>query len=212
MILDIAILIIFAVPVVMGLRRGFIYMVVRTFGWIGAIVCACLLTEPLADIMENGFIGAWISESIAEKLASPLNSAETAADGLPDMISGELMSTAEEASSAFVSAVTSLVVSVLSFLLIVFFVRLLVRYITNRVGRKRRGGILSRTDKLLGMAAGCVEGFLLVMLLLTLLVPVAGMGVGDGTSAAVCEQLEESLLAGYLYDNNFLLSITGSGV
>ena len=55
---------------------------------------------------------------------------------------------------------------------------------------------------------GFFEGFLMVFIFMALLIPVTGLA-SEGMAQSIVENLKESVIAGPLYDNNFLLVITG---
>ena len=61
MILDIIILIILIVPMAMGLFRGFLYMLIHTLSWIGAVIAGIFLVKPVAGIMSEGVVWDMVS-------------------------------------------------------------------------------------------------------------------------------------------------------
>ena len=208
MILDIIIIIILIVPMSVGLFRGFIYMLLRTFSWIGAVVAAFFLTGPVSRAMRDGFAGDMISDGVSGKIRSSMSFSDTIHEGLPDIISGGLKTATSGAVDIFSEMITNVVISVRSFRLIVFAVKLLVRFFIKPAARRRDPSILSATDKLMGLMVGFFEGFLMVFIFMALLIPVTGLA-SEGMAQSIVENLKESVIAGPLYDNNFLLVITG---
>lgn len=88
----------------------------------------------------------------------------------------------------------------------VLIVRFLIKLFVKPAAARRGSGLFTAADRILGMAAGGLNGLLIIFLLLTLLVPVLHM---TGTEAAqwTASRLEESVIAGTLYDNNIILLI-----
>lgn len=208
MILDVVILVILIIPMALGLYRGFLRMLMRLAGWIGALIAAFFLTEPLSGILEKGFVGDMISSGLSERFANSVDAVDTATEGLPDIVSGGLTATAESVSDIFVALVASMLISVMSFILIVFVVKLAAGIIVRPAARRRSGGLLTGMDRLLGLIIGFAEGLLLVFVFLALLVPAVNFADG-AMSANIMKSLNESVIAQSLYDNNVLLLFTG---
>ena len=208
MILDIIILLILIIPMAAGRRRGLAYMTVHAFIWIGALVASVFLTRPVAEAMENGFVGEMVSESLTGRFETSMTAPGITAEGLPDIISGGLKVTAESVSDVFVSMLTSVIVSILSFLIVVFLIRLIAGILLKPAAKRRDRSLLTGTDRLLGMIMGFVKGILLVFIFLAALVPIVGF-ISTGMSETIVDALKNSILAGGLYDSNFLLVITG---
>ena len=208
MILDIIILLILILPMALGLHRGFIYTFVHALGWIGALVAAFFLTDPLAGVLRDSFLGNAVSDTIAGEIYGYADSAMSVTDGLPDIISGGLTVTTMETADILVAMITGMILSVLSFLIVIIVIRLILRVVVQPVARRERGNLLSKGDKYLGLVAGALKGVIFVFLFLTLLVPVINLSQG-GLSSFLVNSLDSSFIAGTLYDNNLLLLITG---
>lgn len=208
MILDVIILVILIIPMAIGLHRGAVYMLARVLGWIVAVAAAVFFTSPLSQLLRTGFPGELVFQGISEKFSASEEAAETAAESLPHIVSGGLRVTAESVSDVFAGLLTTVIISIISFMLIIIAVRLVVHVIIRPAAARKGGGLLTRADKLLGMAAGAVEGFILALVFLAFLVPVVSFGGAD-VAGTVAAELENSVVAGALYDNNLLLLITG---
>ena len=63
-------------------------------------------------------------------------------------------------------------------------------------------------NRILGMVVGALEGLLFVFLLLALAVPIVNLGNTE-LSLWLMKNLQESFIAGTLYDGNLLLVMTG---
>lgn len=200
MILDIIVLVIWILPVITGFHRGVLNMLIRMFGWIAALVAGFLLAEPVGRLLAGTFVGESVSQALSDRIAAPVNSVDPAAAGLPQIISEGLTEAAEGAAGVLVELLTTMVLTVIGFLLVVFLTRFLLRILVRPASRRKNAGVLNKVNRLLGLAAGALEGLILVLLFMALLVPAAGVA-----DSAISRQLESSLLAGALYDNNFLL-------
>ena len=208
MILDVIIIIILVLPMAVGMRKGFIYSCVHALSWFAAAAAGIFMSGAVSDALRGSFIGTAIADGFARKMDSSVDSLEVAVDGMPEIIRGGLRVSAEGASDIFVNMMTATVISVLGFVIVVFFVKLVLRVLVRPVSRRDRGSILSKWDKLMGMAAGALQGLFLVFLFLACLIPV--IDFMDGSAAvSVVNMLDSSVIARSLYDNNLLLVITG---
>lgn len=206
MILDAAILIIVAMAVVKGFRRGLFYMALRILVWIGAIAAGVFLTGPLADILADGFVGDIVSKNISEKFSSSMTAAGDACAELPDLISGGITATGNSAAALLTDMFTGLITSVIAFAVIIFAVRLAAHILMSPASRRRKKSILGMMNRTAGAAAGALKGLIVVFVLLALLVPVVNLA-GTEVSDMVTAQLAESHFTKDMYDNNLLLLI-----
>lgn len=208
MILDIIILIILIFPMALGLRRGFVYTFVHTLGWIGALIAAIFLTDPLAGVMRDGFVGTAVSGTVYDVVYGYVETAGSLYDRLPGIMSGGLAAMTSGSADILVEMITNMVVSVMAFLIIVIAVKLVLRIVVRSMSAFDRQSVLSRGDRYLGLVAGALKGIIMVFLFLTLLVAVVNLSTGE-LAGALTEQLKHSVISGTLYDNNMLLLITG---
>lgn len=208
MVFDVIVLLLLAVPMAIGLKKGLIYMSLQALGWIGALVVAFFITGPIASAMNEGFLGTMVADRLDERFSASADAVDTAARGIPGIISGGLEIDAQSVSEMFTSLLASLVVTVLVFIAIVVAVRLILRLLIRPVYRRHRGNVLNSFDRLIGGVAGLVEGILLVFIFLAALMPLMNV-MGMGTADSIVSGLEQSLVAGSLYDSNLLLLVTG---
>ena len=206
--LDVIIIIILVLPMAVGMRKGFIYSCVHALSWFAAAAAGIFMSGAVSDALRGSFIGTAIADGFARKMDSSVDSLEAAVDGMPEIIRGGLRVSAEGASDIFVNMMTATVISVLGFVIVVFFVKLVLRMLVRPVSRRDRGSILSKGDKLMGMAAGALQGLFLVFLFLACLIPVIDFMSGSA-AVSVVSMLDSSVIARSLYDNNLLLVITG---
>ena len=74
------------------------------------------------------------------------------------------------------------------------------------VSRDYNDGILNFADGLAGMLFGFLKGFLLVLVFLAALLPVVNL-MSAGFVETINSQLAHSHIAGYLYNENFILML-----
>lgn len=208
MILDIIVIVLMVIPAALGIYRGFLRSFVRTAGWIIAVVCGFFLKDTAAEYVAKSSFGEMIYQSICEKFASSFDVVLMSVEGLPEIIRGGIAVSAKSSYEILAQMFSSMIISVISFAGIVILVWFLLKILIRPASKRKRGGILNTSDKMMGFFVGFMEGVLIVFVLL------AGLMVYmNFADAALTEQilvlLEESYIAGTLYDNNLLLLITG---
>lgn len=206
MFLDIVIAIIMILFIVRGLHRGFVYSFMHTLGWIAAVVLAFLSAKPIGEFLDDGPLGAMIRDIISSKLSDSAGAA-AAVEGIPDIISGGIKVGADTASDIFTSLLTSAVLTMLSFILIMIVAGFILRILVKPAVRRSDRDLLNIGDKVLGAVAGSVEGIILVFAFLGMLMVLVNFS--GGLSEVIMEWFESSVISRDLYDNNFLLLVTG---
>ncbi len=222
-ILDGMILLICLLCVLIGVRRGFIYSVVR---FLGSMIAA-LLASALGGVLAQWLFDTMFRGAMVEKINSSLqtlgadNAAAAASQvlaSLPDFLvraleeAGVTLETVSHAINSQTSGAAGMVVDylspvfvnflkVLAVIVLFFLFMTIVRLLAALVGDILRLPILKEVDGLLGG----VFGFLLAMV--SVWVVVAGVMVfmpmlDSGTQQQVQEALDGSLLTGVLVNMN----------
>ncbi len=204
MALDIITAALIIIPMVIGMMRGFLYIVVRLLGWIGAVAAGIFAMPVLRDLLQNSFLGQWIHDTLSERFGA----AADPVSGLPPVLGNILEQTVENAVINIVDALEGLLMTMIAFLAIVILTRLVLILVIRPLTRMKKKSPISFLNKLAGTVVGGVEGLLLAFLFLAALIPVMHMCPPD-TAASIEEMLNLSYLAGPLYEGNMLLAIFG---
>ena len=232
MVLDIVTAALIVIPMGIGMARGFLYVLTRFLGWIGAVAGGFFLAPTLKGILAKSALGRRIHDGIEERFTEMLgvdsSDADAPADGagalfgsdsgadpsqglpavLMDNLQSSIDATVTNVVDAMVNSMTDMILTVISFLLIVALIRILLIVVIRPISRLRGNNPVSFVNKLMGLAVGSIEGLLLAFLFLAALVPVMQMSSPE-TAASIAEGLKNSYLAGTLYDGNLLLAIFG---
>ena len=206
--LDIIVLLIIALPMAFGRYRGFVYTVIRSVGWIGAVALSFFATPFFSRLIEESFIGDMIREKISGTINSSVDGAVNTTESIPEIIRGGITAATNDASTIFAGLVANVVISIATFLLIMIIIRILLKIIVKPSSRKEERSLLTSFDKNAGLLIGFVEGVIFAFLFLALLVPVTNLSSPE-FSSMIMDQLRNSWFAGALYDNNLLTLVTG---
>ena len=208
MILDIITAALIIIPMGIGMAKGFLYIVVRLLGWLGALAMGVFMAPFVKDLLEKSFVGAKVHEILMEHIGGTAENVTSATDSLPTILSGSIDSAVQNEVELLANALQGLVLTVMAFLLMVIAVRLVLILVIRPISKLKGDGPVSFANKLGGMIVGGAEGLLLAFLFLAALIPVMQMASPE-TAESISEGLKFSYLAGSLYDGNLLLAIFG---
>lgn len=204
MVLDLIIAAIIIIAAIYGFKKGFVYTLIHTVGWVVAIAAAYFGTPLLGPVIKaHTSYYNWLSDGFDYRFNNSLSGIDASEKSLPSVIS----STFEKATSGIADSMTeafaSLVFTITVFLLIFIVVKILLWIILRALSKEyngRSGGV----DGFFGIIIGLVKGLLLVYIFLALLLPAVNLMAPDFT-AGVNSSLDNSYIAKTLYDNNLLL-------
>lgn len=207
MIFDILVIVILTAAMVLGFRSGFVYTFIHTVGWIIAVLIGFIWSPQARSFIE---LHTNIYDSLYDKFFNKFSDSFTLADDtvghLPKIIVKAIENTETTLASSIADTMTELCITVISFLAIVITVKIVLWVVTELLSKKKNEGFTGMIDGLLGLAAGIVRGFLIVFVVLALLVPVSSF-VSPETAAAISQNLDESVFAKDLYDNNLIMLV-----
>lgn len=207
MIFDIIVAAILVITMVLGFRRGFIYSFINTLGWIGAFICGFVGCRILADqLAARTDLEETIYGRFLENISGSLDSITSSADTLPLIMNETIDTAADSAAAALAERLTEISMLLISFLIIFIVIKLIAFLITTAFSKRHNDGFIGFVDGTLGLVAGGIKGILIVFLLLMLLVPCMNLMAPESTEI-VLRSLDNSYMAGSLYDANFLALI-----
>lgn len=205
--LDGLVIIIFLLAVLLGYRRGFFKSIIQLTGCLAAILIASGLSTPLASGIYNQFISGSVQKHIQSQIEKTgKESVETALDGvledLPDSVvnaltmfdlgtaqqikdklsgslEGDIVKISRSVEDKIVRpAAVSLLRIVCLFILFVIFM-ILVGIVASMVGRLFKLPVLRQADGTLGGLLGAVQGFVLVLVAVTVMGLIASTSKTD---------------------------------
>ena len=212
MIFDIIILIILVLTMVFGFRRGFVYSFIHTLSLIGTLIVAFFGAKIMrTQLAERTMLDDNLYNNLFERFSTSLDSALSPLDTLPLILGEKVDAAAADTAALAAEKLTDFLMLIIGFLILFVALKFICYIIILFVSRKNNDGFIGAVDGLLGMLAGLIKGVLIVFILLALLVP--GMNLMSPASAEIfLTALDNSYIAGTLYDANFLLLILGISI
>lgn len=190
-VLDLAVILIFALSIFLAYRRGFLAAVVRLGGSIGAVILSLVLGKALAPVLFNTAIKPGIVADFTTKLNDAAAGVdwEAAVDQisntLPDFLDhmmfhgedvsqsirglllpgGDVAAMAGEVVDKFIGPVVILLLEVLLFLVIFFICRLVLRLLLKVFRGVRHIPVLGSINGMLGSLVGVFQAVVTILLL-----------------------------------------------
>ena len=209
-----------------GVRHGFMKTVFKLGSFFISVLVAVKFYPMVAELLMKSSIYTELKASILKHIlaSNPESNIENAAQAqqatrgiieslsLPGFIKDMLFSGSEsklldysKLAESVSGELAGLVISVFSLVLLFIAVRILLFFevLSCRTGSCRCSNSLTRQ----GLALGAVEGLLTVYILLALLT----LFGSSEWFAPIHDAISQSLMAGYLYENNFIVRYVSKG-
>lgn len=203
MTLDIAALVLIALCAALGFRLGFAFSLVKLGGWIGAIIAAIFTHKRVTDfIRAHTSIEEKLNEHMDKICNQFIEKNFTPAEGSEDV--GGVTALAKEVAAAAAKSIASHALTIFVFVGIIIVITFIIFILTLMLSKRYNDGFIGFFDGFLGMLFGLVGGAALVMLLLALMMPMKYV-MGPDIYEKIDKQLDSSVIASVVYDNNPLL-------
>lgn len=218
-----AVIIILALSALMGIKRGFIKTVFMLFSTIAAILLTVLLSPYVSKMMQNNDrILNYVMERVEQGI--DFGDEETQEDsfieglGLPSFLekalvennNSDIYDTLEverENIKHYVSLyVAIIIIKAIAFILTFIVLLLLLGLLCRVLDIVAKLPVLHGINKLLGCAAGIVQGIVIIWLLCVFLTAISGTALGRD----IFEMIDESRFLTYIYDNNLIITFVTS--
>lgn len=205
MFFDIAIGVILITTMFFGFRRGFVFTIVHTLGWFGAMVIAFFAASPIRSLLTTyTTLDETTYAMFYDKLMLSSDTLITAAESLPPVFRIEFNAMATDAVDFLAEKLTFVVMILIPFVAVLLVVKVFLFFLTIALSKRNRKGFLNVFDGILGLVAGLIRGVIFVFLFLAVLIPLVNLVSPMGTEFLV-DSLESSFFAKTLYDSNFII-------
>ena len=202
MVLDIIIVIIFLICALRGKSQGFLDSLVRLAAISGGVIIGILNTDRLRSLL----FALPIDDIMKLKLTKKFNGQDIdLLKFIPKVLRTKFEDFGIDGITTTVNRFTNLSITIISFSIIVGLVWFISVLLRRRIlsGRKHKN-LLGTVDSSVGLLFGAIKGAILIFLLLALMFPLATLFTPEQIHA-LNEQLNNSYIAGYLYDVNPLI-------
>ncbi len=201
--------IILLVTVAYGYRRGFVHTFLHTIGWILSVVLGFVwYPHVLTFLKEKTGLYDLTYRKISDLVTARADSAtDSAMSGIPEVIRSLLDKAVTSATDVIASSMSenlaNLLFHIIAFLVVAFAIKIVFFIILSLFSKEKNDGLIGKFDGILGLGAGALKGLILIFILLALLVPITSLS----GNTLLMDQLDNSVLGNYLYNNNIILAL-----
>ena len=206
MFFDIFIAALMLTSMIMGYRMGFIAILLKAFGWLIALVISVFLHPILVVFLKNTLN---INVIIANHLKNMVDSGfdiEAFSHLFPKLLLSGFDDLSSSAIDIWAMGVANLIVNILCLMIVTFLIKGLFALISKIASKNDDENVIGFINSLFGMIFGFVKGFLVVSIILCLFLPFTALA-GPKISEAATDQLDRSIIARELYDNNLTMVV-----
>lgn len=207
MLFDIATVIIIAIFAIVGFIRGFTFTLFHTLGWIIAIVITIIFGDEVRIFLKSktslyDHFHAYVESACGNLIDVSASSADVETmGGLAGLLDSILNMILEKTADGIASICFAIIV----FFCMVIFLKLVFYIITRILSKKYNDGITGGIDGILGLCIGLLQGVIVVLIICIIIMPIA-FAVSPGLYDRFEGTLNDSMIAGALYEHNPLFS------
>lgn len=214
-IVDIIIVLIFAIFIFLGYKRGLTGTVLKILSFFIAIAISFVLFKPVSNfIIDNTLIDEKIQESIVnivEKDSNEEGKIEEEKTNLPqsivEYINKSVSNAANEAKKTVVENtsrdIAIVIVNIGTAILVFLIARIILIFIKGIAECLTELPIIKQLDKTGGVIYGILESLLIVFIIFAIFSLISPLIEGTG----ILTIINKSFIGGFLYNNNLLLKI-----
>ena len=202
MVLDIIIVLIFLICALRGKSQGFLESLVRLAAVSGGVIIGIMNTDRIRSLL----FALPIDDFMKGKLTKRFNGQEMdLLQFIPKVLRTKFEAFGLDGINTTVNRFTNLSITIISFSLIVSVVWIISSHLRKRIMRGHKSkNLLGTVDSSVGLLFGSIKGAIIIFLLLALMFPLTSLFAPQYIHT-LNEQLNNSYIAGYLYDANPLI-------
>ena len=211
-VVDFIIVIILALFVLFGYKRGLAGSLIKLLSFVIAIVVAFVLYIPIANSIEKN---TQIDDNIKSSIINTLSGNEEEngennnqeENNLLQDIEQSIAETTQEAKTKIIEKTaedtTKTVIRVGAWLVVFLCARIILIVVSFFVKGITKIPLIKQVDKIGGIAYGLIEGMLIIYVVLAIISLVSLMWINNGVVTAI----QESFIGELLYNNNIIINL-----
>ena len=202
MIFDIAILILILIFAINGFRKGFVYTLITSVGWIAALTGAVFGVMYLNDFLKShGILYDRLTEIFKVRFSAETDTLTPAVNSMPKPIGGVLDSMIDGVSDTVASGFAGVCYTAILFAAFFIVIKIFMWLVLRVFSKKFNDGFTGFFDGIFGTIFGILKGAVFICVLMLILMPVVNMISPDLTEQFAL-QMDQSIIAKMIYDNN----------
>ena len=196
MLADLIVVVTVAFCIMMGYRSGFVKTCIRAVSYFLSIILALAVYPVVANFLKETTLYGFLLGVVEKNVVGT-------GDVSAELYVSYFKDAAEMLATGTAEVITTLLINIIAFVLVVIACKIVFAVLANMLNLVTRIGGIRQLNKLGGIAVGAVIGVLIVYIVLAILLFCEPMLESD----FVIEQIENSMIASKLYQNNVLVSM-----
>ncbi len=230
LIIDLILIAVFLGLCIAGAVKGFVKMIMRVFGKLGAFIVACIFSDDLSAAINSKYFGPYFSELFAkyadtiaqasdDKVAQTVEELPAAFKTMAQMLGYNTETLVEEIRmgegvsgvvNSLASPIAEAVSSAVAFSVLFFGILIIAWILTKVLDTLAKLPVLKTMNRWLGFAMGAVEGVFVVCVLVLIFSLVLPYLQAENLLGLADVAVEEIRLFSYINDNNPLAAVFGA--
>ena len=199
----IAIITIFAI---FGFKRGFLRAIVGMLSLIASIALAWMLYPVATDLFTSLGFRNIVFEEIQDVMSSHIGNTEQIS-ALPQFMREAATAGSAEIIASTATALTETVMNIISFISVLIIARIIIWIAQKLLIAVSKIPLIGFVNKLAGLALGAAQGLLITFILFSLIYAIVPMS----NNSSLYSSIENSVIAGKVYEANPIINIFVSG-
>ncbi|MCL2492825.1 MAG: CvpA family protein [Clostridiales bacterium] len=208
MFFDVLIVVIVVLCAVYGFRAGFLISLTRLVGWVGALLLAFLFHNQVAAwILAHTDWYARLGDRILLICNQFVSLYENGATSqVPAGVAAAASTDAAARAAEVANSLTGHVFTILVFVGIILGIKIILLVLTLLFSKKFHGGFLGFVDGFVGLLLGLFSSVIAILVIFALIMPLS-YTLNPSAYAFIQSQMDNSIIASFIYQNNPLLDI-----
>jgi len=199
MLADLIILGILVFCAVMGYRSGFVKTCISAASYIVSIILSFVLYPVISAFLMKTALYDFLLKAVSENIVGT-------GDASVGSFAGYMEDGVEIMAAGASGTIATLIINVIAFILVVIICKIIIAIIGNVLNLFTRIQVIRQINRFSGMAVGFVIGIIVIYLVLAVILACTPM-LAD---TFLLEQIDDSILALWMYENNVLVSFVGN--
>lgn len=202
MIFDGILLVLILIFAVAGFRKGFLYSLIGSVGWIVALTGAVFGVIYGSEFLrEHGFLYDYLADIFKNRFSAETDTLTPAVNSMPESIGNSLDSMIDGISNDVANGFASVCYTVLLFIAIFLIIKFFMWLALRTLSKKYNDGFTSFIDGIFGTLFGLIKAVIFISVVLLLAIPVVNL-IDPELTEQFAQQMDASILTKLIYDNN----------
>ncbi len=207
MLADVFVVLIVTFFVYTGYKAGLMKTLIKIVSYLLAFIVSLFLYPRISEFLMKTSLYTKIVDFINEKYIPSSGKAFENIEGL-NFLTKYMEDGVETVATGIVGAVASLLINIIVFIVLLVLSRILIKILINLLGIFTKLPIIKQFNRLGGSVMGGIIGVFVLYVISALLILIQPL---NSSQSVITKEIEKSVLASEICDNNIIIGILGKG-